>query len=251
MNKTTIKTIYGLGKELKLKDPYGKDYPKILVHVLKELGESRPFKNWREGEINAKRNRLEKTCKEHIKRWEGEQEMIEVDFKTVRIGQSVEQTRRESKPYEILLSAVHIAQILQTDRTILEKYGDTFIDCAADEYFWDGGGWVDSLYFSWDGGRLHFNGGYADGALPGYAAGVAFLSGVDRDSSLGHSESVAPSTFEGGESTQNEITLNGEVYVKKSETTSPSMSTLKEIHSELMSLSNKIKGFIKEQKGKG
>ncbi len=174
----TIKTIYELGREFDIPDPYGKGYPDILNHCLSGLKLARTTKNWVEEKINAGTSRLEKNCREKIEKWEDSKNSIEVDFTTVRPGLSVNQTREKTTDGEILLSAVHIAQILILDRTILESISDTFIDCAADEYFWDGYGWVDSLCFRFRGEQLHFDCGYADGVNVNFAAGVARLPEV-------------------------------------------------------------------------
>lgn len=45
-------------------------------------------------------------------------------------------------------------------------------------HFWDGNGWVNSLYFNWNDGQLHFDNRNADNANENYAAGVALLSGL-------------------------------------------------------------------------
>lgn len=191
-----IKTIYGLGQELNLKDPYGKNYHEVLNHVIDSM--QRDMTNWRKGEINAKRNRLEAACRKALEVWENGQDTIEVEYKTVRKGVAVLDTRKQVEPNEVLLSAAHGLQILDTDRKLLEKYEDTWLDWAADEYFVGGSGWDCSLCSSFV-GRLDFV--YRNAVSPhsDYAAVVAVRPRVTGSSIVEESTLLNPLSIDSDE----------------------------------------------------
>lgn len=148
-----------------------KTYPDAVKLVLHEIDKSRPFYNWREGQIDS----------EHLRESENKGTPTDnISILNCQLGQkyngrSVKSVRKEKG--EILLGAYEVGIILLTHPETISKYDDLFIDCPGDEfkpddgrefsyaplfYFYDG-----RLKFGADGvGRAYDDCGSASASLP-------------------------------------------------------------------------------------
>lgn len=99
-------------------------YNEAVQKVLDAIKSTRPFYNWREGQIGPEflRERVNKGIVPEI---------LAAQFGEKHKGESVENVR---KTKEILLGAYEVGIMLLTHPNRLEKYEDLWIDCPGDEY---------------------------------------------------------------------------------------------------------------------
>lgn len=173
-----------------------KTYPEAVNKVLEELKSSRPFYNYREGEISEKSLRETDRKKEMIEKVTKKGVVtIIVQLGEKYKGVSVKDARAKFDTNEFGLGAYEVACILLAKPSILEKSSDLYLDCAGDEYSYADGQFGSAPIFSWYDGKLEFD---TDWFYPagGYCGSVsAFLPQSNLESrSLGTVES--PLTLE-------------------------------------------------------
>lgn len=153
-------------------------YTEALQKVLNALKATRPFVNYREGQIDDKHIREFPTKAEAFKKMKAKD-----GFYTLKVqmgekfkGVSVEDARNQMTGKEFPLGAYEIGCILLTHPEILQKYEDLWIDCAGDEYSYSAAGvFPRSLYFYFGGGFLEFGRRYVDFASDYYGSVSGFF----------------------------------------------------------------------------
>lgn len=132
----------------------GKTYNEAVARVLEALKKDRPCYDYRDGNWSEKYLRpIPRIVPEIVsgqmgKKWK---------------GVSVKSVRKNAAKDEVLLGIYEIGIILLTNPDILKSYDDLWIDCAGDEYSYDGDGvFSRSPFFEFFGGRLRFGAGGVD-----------------------------------------------------------------------------------------
>jgi len=145
----------------------GKTYNEAVEKVLNKIKETRPFYNWREGEISSEYLRV--SSKKGVI-----PEIINAQFGESHKGESVDTVRKTS---ELLLGAYEVGIMLLTHPDRLAKYEDLWIDCPGDEYFYEADGdFSFAPSFRWDDGKLGFVTYWAGDANDRFGAVSAFGS---------------------------------------------------------------------------
>lgn len=154
----------------------GKTYPEALQKVLDAIKSTRPFHNWRDGQIDEK----------HIRRLNAGNDSFELpEIFSAQLGRkykgvSVDNARKQTGKSELLLGAYEIGIILLTHPDALSKYEDLWINCSADELSYYGDGFFSySLYFDFDDSELEFGSRFLGVAHGHYGSGSLFLSGTN------------------------------------------------------------------------
>lgn len=118
-----------------------KTYSAAVQMRLDEIKASRPFYNWREGQVD------EKHIKETKEKIEGMKAVTKNGTVTIEVqlgqkwkGKSVVKVRKNYAKGEIGLGAYEAATILLINPKILQTYDDLGIDCPGDEWSPDGDG---------------------------------------------------------------------------------------------------------------
>lgn len=142
-------------------------YPKALQKVLDAIKSTRPFYNWREGQIDNK----------HIRRPDIEiPEILNAQMGEKHKGESVEYVRANKLENENLLGAYEVGVILLTHPKILKSYDDLWIDCPLDEWSPGAGGEFSSApVFVFDDGGVEF-GAFDVGATRGHCGSASWFS---------------------------------------------------------------------------
>lgn len=143
-------------------------YAQAVQKRLDELKASRPFYNWREGQIDD--NHLRET-KEKLK---GMKTVTKKGIVTIEVqlghkwkGKSVEYVRKYYTEGEIGLGAYEMATILLINPAILKSNNDLFIDCPGDEWSYNDGDFSECPYFSFGDGEAEFR-SYGVSSASGY-----------------------------------------------------------------------------------
>lgn len=128
----------------------GATYNDAVIAVLAKIKESRPFYNWRDGQMGEQYLRQ---TPEKVAFWDEAAQIVlmPAQFGQNHAGMSVKTVQETKKPTELLLGAYEVSLMLLTHPERLQSYDDLWIDCAGDEFSPDGDGVFSkapNLYFS-------------------------------------------------------------------------------------------------------
>lgn len=155
-----------------------KTYNLAVGKVLEEIGKSRPFINWIDGELGEEQLRETLRKKEMIEKVtkEGVVE-LEVQLGQKYKGKSVKEARELFTINEFGLGAYEVGCILLAKPDILKNNDDLWLDCPGDEYdFSDSDVRFDRApVFRWDDGKLEFDTIWFGDACAYYGSVSAFL----------------------------------------------------------------------------
>lgn len=153
-------------------------YPEAVQIRLDEIAATRPFYNWRKGQINGdhlretdqKKLGIEKCTKKNIT-------TLTVQLGKEHKGESVETARSKIQAGEFGLGAYEMLCILLADPDILKSSNDLWIDCPGDEFdASDSDGRFDHAPFlGFSHGELLFDTGRVDDAFDRFGSGSFFL----------------------------------------------------------------------------
>lgn len=117
----------------------GKTYPEAVQKVMDTIESTRPFYNWRKGQIDEQH--IRQTGKK-AKVWDtaGEYLYIDAQFGEKYKGKSVQDARTAMKDDEMGLGAYEVLIVLLTHPELLKSFNDLWIDCPGDEFVPGGGG---------------------------------------------------------------------------------------------------------------
>lgn len=161
------------------------DYTKNIQKALDAIKSTRPFYNWREGQIDDKHlRRLVKTItalSTVYKAQKGDYIVIPAQLGTKYKGKSVDQARKEFEANEFGLGTFEVACILLTHPDTIESYiksyKDLYLDCAGDEASPVTDGVFSSApSFYWVDGGLRFIFRWARKASGSFGAASAWIS---------------------------------------------------------------------------
>lgn len=153
-------------------------YGEALQIVLDKIAASRPFYNYRAGQLGPKYLREMEEKKAAFAKLKDEDGYytVEAQMGTKYKGKSVKEVRTLFGKNEFGLGAFEVASILLTHPELLTKYEDLWIDCPGDEFSPDGDGeFSRAPYLYFDDGKLGFDTehvGRADGHF-GTASGFS------------------------------------------------------------------------------
>lgn len=158
----------------------GETYGKAVEKVLGLLGESRKFKNWREGQLDEKylrqTERTEQMLAKLCEQQEGDIVIIPSQFGLRHRGRSVRRARVVFVGNEFGFGSFINGCILLTHPEREQTWEQLHIDCAGDEYAPDGDGkFVGAPIFGWNDGKLHFNTNWTNNANKQYGSASGFL----------------------------------------------------------------------------
>ncbi|NTU66522.1 MAG: hypothetical protein HGB08_01205 [Candidatus Moranbacteria bacterium] len=156
-------------------DTYGKAVEKVLAL----LGESRKFKNWREGQLDEKYLRQTERTVQMLAKFEQQQEgdiiIIPAQFGLRYRGRSVRRARVVFVGNEFGFGSFINGCMLLTHPEREQTWEQLNIDCAGDEYAPDGNGeFVFAPVFYWNGG-LHFSAGWSSNTGKRFGSASGFL----------------------------------------------------------------------------
>lgn len=163
-----------------------KTYSGAVVKMLAQIKATRPFYNWREGQIDEAHLRetprkaaaIKKLTKKGIV-------TIEVQLGQKYKGRAVEDVRKSFAANEFGLGAYEMACILLADPDILKSYDDLWLDCPGDEF--DVSGSSDRFghapFLGFSDGEVKFVAGHVSTAHGGFGSASATIpSAVNFDS---------------------------------------------------------------------
>lgn len=107
-------------------------YPEAVQKVLNALEKSRPFYNYRSGEIDADHLQQMPSKEAFWKSRPKESICLSAQFGMLHKGKSVENVRESTKTDELLLGAYEVGIMLLTNPKRLQAYEDLWIDCPGD-----------------------------------------------------------------------------------------------------------------------
>lgn len=155
-------------------------YNEAVQFILDKIKESRPFYNWREGQLGPKRLRESDAKKGAMAK------LLKKDgFYTLKVqmgekykGKSVEDVRKLFKNGEFGLGAFEVGCILLTHPEILKSSDDLWIDCPGDEYDWEvsDARFDRAPVFNFDDGEVRFGTDYVGRADGGCGSASGFVS---------------------------------------------------------------------------
>lgn len=150
-------------------------YNQAVEKVLGFIKDSRPFYNWREGELGSDRFRQTK-AKEAFWNSQHDSVLMPVQLGNRWKGKSVETVRKDVANDELGLGAYEVGVILLTHPEILTKWEDLFIDCPGDEYDYPDGTarCFGAPIFRFD-GSVEFDTGGVDGVYDYYGSVSGFF----------------------------------------------------------------------------
>ena len=112
-----------------------KTYSGAVNKVLRQIEKTRPFYNWRNGEINKKTLRETERKEALIKKCtEDGVVTIDVQLGEKYRGKSVEEARELFAEDETGLGAYEVGCILLADPDVLKSSDDLWLECAGDEF---------------------------------------------------------------------------------------------------------------------
>ena len=157
-------------------DTYGKAVEKVLAL----LGESRKFKNWREGQLDEKylrqTERTEQMLAKFCEQQEGDIIIIPGQFGLRHRGRSVRRARVVFVGNEFGFGSFINGCMLLTHPEREQTWEQLHIDCAGDEYAPDGDGeFVYAPGFDWGDGGLRFGAGWAGITNKQFGSASGFL----------------------------------------------------------------------------
>lgn len=167
-----------------------KTYPEALQKALDAIKSTRPFHNWREGQIDDK----------HIRRLNPDMvvpEIFSAQLGKKWAGKSVRKARNyiAGRTDEFTLGAYEVAIILLTHPERLQSYDDLWIDCPADEWSWYAdGGFSESPCLRFGDDEVWFGTNDVDYALEFFGTGSGFPPQSNLES--GALDPISPSTLE-------------------------------------------------------
>ena len=155
-------------------------YGKAVEKVLGLLGESRKFKNWREGQLDEKylrqTERTEQMLAKFCEQQEGDIIIIPGQFGLRHRGRSVRRARVVFVGNEFGFGSFINGCMLLTHPEREQVWEQLHIDCAGDEFSPGGGGeFVSAPGFDWGGGGLHFGAYWTDNADEQFGSASGFL----------------------------------------------------------------------------
>lgn len=113
-----------------------KTYSGAVLKVMEEIKKTRPFYNWRDGQIDEAHLRETPRKAEAMKQVTDKKGIvtIEVQLGDKYKGKSVEEARKAFNPNEFGLGAYEALCILLANPDILKSFDDLFLDCPGDEF---------------------------------------------------------------------------------------------------------------------
>lgn len=155
----------------------GKDYNDAVQKVLDAIKKSRPFYNYREGQLGSEYLKETPEKIDGLSQFFKSTFVLPVQTGTKWAGKSVETARKEKQKNEVLLGAYEMGMIFLTHPDRLEKYEDLWIDCAGDEFAPDADGrFVSAPFFLFRDGELFFITYWVGVAFDKYGSASGFLS---------------------------------------------------------------------------
>lgn len=151
-------------------------YPEAVQKRLDEIKATRPFYNYREGEIDG--NHLHQTEEKILgieKCTQNQTVTIEVQLGQKYKGVAVETVRKSFDKGEFGLGAYEMACILLADPTILQSSDDLWIDCPGDEFSHSGDRFDRAPCLDFSDDLVKFDAGHVSNAYDYYGSGSAFL----------------------------------------------------------------------------
>jgi hypothetical protein len=183
-----LPTLISLGRLWDIKEPHQAGYGRILEqHVLGAIAQSRPFQNYRAGELTESYIRVNAEVLELLIPLEEEAERQGFNCLALPVNLGNWQTRDTYSPRNARGQALHLPPsrlplgsvqngcllLAMPDR--LTAYEQLWMWCAGDEYSWEADGyWSFCPYFRFDGAQLRFNADGADFVYDYYGSPVAF-----------------------------------------------------------------------------
>jgi len=157
-----------------------KTYGEAVEKVFALLGQTRAFKNWREGQLGGKYLRESEWKAKAIAAISAAQEgdfiVIPVQLGMLHRGRSVRRAIEVMGDKEFGLGAYEVAILLLTHPDRFTSREDLFIDCAGDEYAPDADGRFNyAPVFFFDAGEVEFHTDWAGGAHDHYGSASGFL----------------------------------------------------------------------------
>lgn len=148
------------------------NYNEALIQVLEMLGSTRPFQNWRDGQLGPELLRLTEKTAAALAKLEvetpGDYLVIPVQMGLRHRGRSVRRARVCMEEKEFGLGPLEVACYLLSCPERFGRWEDLAIDCAGVEYrLKPDGEFASCLYFCFDDGELHLGRRWADDT-PGY-----------------------------------------------------------------------------------
>jgi len=156
------------------------NYGKAVEKMLALIGNSRKFKNWREGQLGERYLRQSQSSEQMFAKFceqqEGDIIIIPAQFGLRHRGRSVRRARIVFSGNEFGLGAFANGCMLLIHPEREQEWEQLHIDCAGDEYAPDGDGkFVSAPIFDWGDGGLHFNTCWTDDAYKQYGSASGFL----------------------------------------------------------------------------
>lgn len=152
-------------------------YNEAVERVITKIKETRPFYNWRDGELGPDRLRQTK-AKEDF--WKTQPDVICIagQFGERHKGKSVETVREKiDSKKELAFGAYEVAVTLLTHPERFTSSDDLRIDCAGDEYDYpdDDRRWFSAPVFYFCGDELRFGAHWVFSVDDGYGAASGFF----------------------------------------------------------------------------
>jgi hypothetical protein len=171
---------------LGINDPFGKGYGQLLEQaVLKKLGKSRKFDNWREGQLGPKQIKMLPSAVSALKNLEevtlGDYLVIAAQTGKKYAGYSVRNAlwKIEHSQKEFPLPAWVVGHILLTHPERIAKFENSAIDCPGDEYSPSGNAEFScAVYFYFNNENLYFHSHWTGNVSYGFGSASGFYGSV-------------------------------------------------------------------------
>lgn len=153
-----------------------KTYSAAVQKRLDEIKATRPFYNWRDGQIDEQHLRetpqkaagIKKLTKKGIV-------TIEVQLGSKYKGKSVHEARSLFQEGEFGLGAYEVTSILLANPDVLKSYDDLWIDCPGDEFSGSDARFDRAPYLRWSVGELRFGAPQVGAAGGRFGSASAFV----------------------------------------------------------------------------
>lgn len=153
-------------------------YSGAVLKVLDAIKKSRPFLNYREGEIDEahlKETNRKKELIAKLPKQDGKYIVLNVQLGQKYQGVSVQEVRKQFDASEFGLGAYEMACILLAHPEVLSNPSQLWIDCPGDDWKWTGeSGFSSAPIFVFDGGGLEFDAGRLGGAYENCGSSSGF-----------------------------------------------------------------------------
>lgn len=155
-------------------------YNEALDKVLAMLASTRPFKNWRAGQLGPDRLRQSGRAIHALDLLAEQQNgadilIVPAQFGQRHAGRSVRRAREVFTANEFGLGAYEVGIMLLTHPERLVSHENLWPDCPGDEYAVDDGRFVLAPYFRFGGGQLGFDSGWSVFADADFGSASGFL----------------------------------------------------------------------------